>query len=204
MTQQMNTDVQELLRLLGCPVVLAPCEAEASCAALCRAGKVYATATEDMDALTFGSSVMLKNLFDTESSRTQTKRPVYEIRLEALLQQLDVPMSTFVDFCILCGCDYTATIRGVGPMTAFKMLKQHGSIEAATATLDASKLPPAESWQVGAARQLFLEPDVVDPAEVCRRRRCCRPRLRHHPPRRRPLLATLTAAPFTSAPSSAR
>ena len=53
----MNADVQELLRLLGCPVVLAPCEAEASCAALCKAGKVYATATEDMDALTFGSPV---------------------------------------------------------------------------------------------------------------------------------------------------
>ena len=72
-TQQMNADVQELLRLLGCPVVLAPCEAEASCAALCQAGRVYATATEDMDALTFGSPVMLKNLFDTESSRTQAR-----------------------------------------------------------------------------------------------------------------------------------
>ena len=65
--------VLELLRLLGCPVVLAPCEAEASCAALCQAGRVYATATEDMDALTFGSPVMLKNLFDTESSRTQAR-----------------------------------------------------------------------------------------------------------------------------------
>ena len=72
-TQQMNADVQELLRLLGCPVVLAPCEAEASCAALCQAGRVYATATEDMDALTFGSPVMLKNLLDTESSRTQVR-----------------------------------------------------------------------------------------------------------------------------------
>ena len=54
----MNADVQQLLRLLGCPVVLAPSEAEASCAALVRAGKVYATATEDMDALTFGRCAM--------------------------------------------------------------------------------------------------------------------------------------------------
>jgi flap endonuclease-1 len=89
-THQMNADVQELLRLLGCPVVLAPCEAEASCAALCQAGKVYATATEDMDALTFGTPVMLKNLFDTESSRTQTKRPVFELHHAPLLEQLDV------------------------------------------------------------------------------------------------------------------
>ena len=41
----MNADVQELLRLLGCPVVRAPCEAEASCAALCMAGKVYVLLT---------------------------------------------------------------------------------------------------------------------------------------------------------------
>ena len=100
-TPQMNADVQELLRLLGCPVVLAPSEAEASCAALCRAGRVYATATEDMDALTFGTSVMLKNLFDTESSRTQTKKPVYEVSLGTMLAQLDVDMDTFIDFCIL-------------------------------------------------------------------------------------------------------
>ena len=62
----------------------------------------------------------------------------------------DVSREAFVDFCILCGCDYTGTIRGVGPMSAFKLLKQHGSIEAVAATLDSSKLPPAESWQVGA------------------------------------------------------
>jgi flap endonuclease-1 len=58
-----------------------------------------------------------------------------------------VSREAFVDFCILCGCDYTGTIRGVGPMSAFKLLKQHGSIEALAATLDSSKLPPAESWQ---------------------------------------------------------
>ena len=36
-------------------------------------------------------------------------------------------------------------------MTAFKLLKQHGSIEAVAATLDSCKLPPAESWQVSAS-----------------------------------------------------
>ena len=32
-----------------------------------RAGKVFATATEDMDALTFGSSVLLRNLTASEA-----------------------------------------------------------------------------------------------------------------------------------------
>jgi flap endonuclease-1 len=165
-TPQMNADVQDLLRLLGCPVVLAPSEAEASCAALCRAGVVYATATEDMDALTFGSVVVLKNLFDTESSRTGTKRPVFEIRLATMLEQLDVPMDAFVDFCILCGCDYCGTLRGVGPATAFKLIKTHGSIEAALATIDASKVPPAEDWRFEEARRFFQAPEVVQATSV--------------------------------------
>ena len=45
----------------------APCEAEAQCAAMVKAGVVYATATEDMDSLTFGSSIMLRHLTASEA-----------------------------------------------------------------------------------------------------------------------------------------
>lgn len=165
-TPQMNADVQTLLRLLGCPVILAPSEAEASCAALCAAGRVYAVATEDMDCLTFGAPVMLKNFFDTESSRSNTKKPVYEISLPTVLEQLDVPMERFVDFCILCGCDYSERIRGVGPSNAFKLLKTHGSIEAAVDSFDPAKRPDEATgtWNVDGARGIFANPEVVEPA----------------------------------------
>ena len=52
------------------PIILlyqAPCEAEAQCAALVKADLVYATATEDMDSLTYGSSVMLRHLTASEA-----------------------------------------------------------------------------------------------------------------------------------------
>ena len=126
-TQQMNADVQELLRLLGCPVVLAPCEAEASCAALCQAGRVYATATEDMDALTFGSTKQLRNMTFTKKGKDDK---ITEITHAPVLSGLGLSSAQFVDFCILCGCDYTGTIRGVGPKTALKLVKELGSIEA--------------------------------------------------------------------------
>ena len=51
----------------------APCEAEAQCAALVKAGKVFAVGTEDMDALTFGSNVLLRHLTFSEA------RYVYQI-----------------------------------------------------------------------------------------------------------------------------
>ena len=57
-----NDDCKELLRLMGVPVVNAPCEAEAQCAELARKNRVYATATEDMDALTFKTPKLLRKL----------------------------------------------------------------------------------------------------------------------------------------------
>lgn len=45
----------------------APCEAEAQCASLVKAGKVYGTATEDMDALTFGTNVLLRHMTFSEA-----------------------------------------------------------------------------------------------------------------------------------------
>merc|ERR1712141_891865 len=55
-------DCKKLLELMGVPYVQAPCEAEAQCAELVKNGKVYAVGTEDMDALTFGSNVLLRHL----------------------------------------------------------------------------------------------------------------------------------------------
>lgn len=54
-TAQHVEECKRLLALMGVPVVEAPGEAEAQCAAMCRAGLVYGVATEDMDALTFGT-----------------------------------------------------------------------------------------------------------------------------------------------------
>ncbi len=39
---------------MGVPVIEATSEAEAQCSAMAKAGIVYATGSEDMDALTFG------------------------------------------------------------------------------------------------------------------------------------------------------
>ena len=35
----------------------------------------------------------------------------------------------FIDLCILCGCDYADSIDGVGPVTAFKLMKNHKNLE---------------------------------------------------------------------------
>lgn len=68
-SRDQSDDAKKLLRLMGVPVVEAPTEAEAQCAALCRAGIVYGTGTEDMDALTFGTPKLVRHLTFSEARK---------------------------------------------------------------------------------------------------------------------------------------
>ncbi|GLT47997.1 hypothetical protein SLA2020_216420 [Shorea laevis] len=52
-TKQHNEDCNRLSRLMGLPMIDAPSEVEARCAALCVLGKVYAVASEDVDSFNF-------------------------------------------------------------------------------------------------------------------------------------------------------
>ena len=162
-TPQMNADVQELLKLLGCPVVLAPSEAER----LLRRARKGGQGVRDGDGGHGRPHAWelrdAQELFRHRVVALGTKKPVYELKLPTLLEQLDVTMEAFVDFCILCGCDYCGTIKGVGAATAFKLLKTHGSIEKAIASLDEGKRPTEEEMPYEEARQIFAKP------EGCRR-----------------------------------
>eukprot|EP00403_Amphidinium_massartii_P011736 CAMPEP_0178415010 /NCGR_PEP_ID=MMETSP0689_2-20121128/23331_1 /TAXON_ID=160604 /ORGANISM="Amphidinium massartii, Strain CS-259" /LENGTH=401 /DNA_ID=CAMNT_0020036317 /DNA_START=76 /DNA_END=1281 /DNA_ORIENTATION=+ len=161
-TREQNEQVKKLLKLMGVPVIEAPSEAEATCAALCRDGKVYAAATEDADCLTFGTRVLVRNLMAAESQ----KRTIYEVTLAVALEQLNITMEQFIDFCILSGCDYCDTIKGVGPSTAIKMLVQHGTLEEVLKNLDTEKNPLPENFRYQTARDFFKECEAVDTTKV--------------------------------------
>lgn len=42
----------------------------------------------------------------------------------------------FIDLCILLGCDYCGTIKGIGPKRAIDLIRQHGSIEEILENID--------------------------------------------------------------------
>ncbi|KJH53540.1 XPG protein [Dictyocaulus viviparus] len=157
-TKEQNEDVKILLRLMGVPVIEAPCEAEAQCAALVKANKVFASATEDMDALTFGSNVLLRHMTFSEAKKV----PIKEICLSRVLTDFDMTMEQFIDLCILLGCDYCESIRGIGPKKAFELIKAYGDIESILENLDQKKFPPPSNWPYQRARELFLNPEIAD------------------------------------------
>ncbi|MFH4982079.1 hypothetical protein AB6A40_008788 [Gnathostoma spinigerum] len=161
-TKEQNEDCKKLLSLMGVPVVNAPCEAEAQCAALVRTGRVFAAATEDMDALTFGSNILLRQLTASEAK----KLPIKEISLERVLKDFEMNQEEFVDLCILLGCDYTQTIRGIGPKKAFELIQKYRTIENILENIDQTKYPVPDSWMYAEARKLFLQPEIDDTSEL--------------------------------------
>ncbi|XP_075423078.1 flap endonuclease 1 [Ascaphus truei] len=161
-TKQHNEECKRLLALMGIPYVDAPCEAEATCAALVKAGKVYAAATEDMDALTFGTPLLLRHLTASEAK----KLPIQEFHFSRALQDMSLTHEQFVDLCILLGSDYCETIRGIGPKKAMELIRQHKSIEEIMENIDLKKYPVPENWLHKEARQLFLQPEVVEMESV--------------------------------------
>ncbi|KAK9433804.1 PIN domain-like protein [Lipomyces doorenjongii] len=164
-TKEQNDEAKKLLRLMGIPYVDAPCEAEAQCAALAKAGRVYAAASEDMDTLCFAAPILLRHLTFSE----QRKLPITEVKLTETLEGLDMPMEQFIDLCILLGCDYCEPVKGIGPATAVKLLREHKDLDGLVKYIKdhpESRYKIPENWPYQDARELFLNPEIVDPATL--------------------------------------
>lgn len=147
-----NEDCIRLLGLMGVPVIRAPCEAEAQAASLARSGKVYATATEDMDALTFRTPVQVRKMTFANAKNSD----VQQIDYAKAISGLGISHDQFVDLCILLGCDYCETIRGIGPKTALRLVREHGNIETILKNINREKHAVPESYEPNEARKRKL------------------------------------------------
>lgn len=147
--QKENEDCKKLLELMGIPVIRAPCEAEAQASAMAKKGTVYAAATEDMDALTFQTPVLLRKMTFANASKAVIQTMNYQKALEGL----ELDHDQFVDLCILLGCDYCDTIRGVGPKTALKLIREYKNIEAILQNLDRKKYTIPEGFENPSKKQ---------------------------------------------------
>ncbi|KAH9080245.1 PIN domain-like protein [Lactarius deliciosus] len=180
-TREHNEECRRLLRLMGIPVVIAPSEAEAQCAELARGGKVYAAGSEDMDTLTFNAPILYRHLTFSEAK----KEPISEINLKVALEGLQMDMSQFIDLCILLGCDYLEPIKGIGPKSALKLVREFGGLEGivehlrekqaekeeAAADKDDGKkrkggVQVPEEWPWEEAKKVFAKPDVTPADQI--------------------------------------
>lgn len=73
-------------------------------------------------------------------------------------------MEQFIDFCILCGCDYTGRISNIGPVRAYGFIKKHQNIEEFLNWLSTSeyrsRYRPEANFSQATARSLFKNPNI--------------------------------------------
>ncbi len=163
-TPKMTQDAKTLIGLLGLPLIEAPSEAEAQASVLAKNGVVYAVASEDMDCLCFGCPTLLRGFSNKDE-------PVTEIKLDKVLEEMKISMKQFIDICILCGCDYTKSIEGIGPVKAYNFVKDYKDIEGVLKYVDEFNLDTKkkskyiyeiDNFLFKESRVLFEEPSVLD------------------------------------------
>lgn len=123
---------------------------------------MFAAGSEDMDTLTFGSTILLRHLTFSEAR----KMPISEITHSKILEGLEFSEEQFIDLCILLGCDYCDSIRGIGPHRAIQLIREHKNIEGVIKNIDTKKYSVPEDWPYEVARGLFKHPNVTDPATI--------------------------------------
>lgn len=66
----------------------------------------------------------------------------------------------------MLGCDYTNSIKGIGPKRAIELIRSYRSLEKIVENLDTKKYPVPEDWNYKQARALFLEPEIQNAEEI--------------------------------------
>ncbi|MCS7136065.1 MAG: flap endonuclease-1 [Nitrososphaerota archaeon] len=153
---------KRLLDAMGIPTVQAPSEGEAQAAYMAAKGDVYASASQDMDSLLFGSPRLVRNLSIVGKRKLPGKKAYVEIEpelisLDILLSSLGITRELLIDIGILVGTDYCEGVKGIGPKKALKLVKEYGSAEKVLEALNATLEVPPE-----VIRQIFLKPNVTD------------------------------------------
>jgi len=160
----MKDDAQRLLNLMGLPWIQAPSEGEAQAAHLTKRGDVDYCASQDYDSLLFGTPTLLRNV--TISGRRKLPRKSVYIdvvpelfTLDKVLKECEITYEQLIDVGILIGTDFNPDgIKGLGPKTALKLIKQHGTLEKALPHIKNPEFPhPPEQ-----IRKIFLQPKIRD------------------------------------------
>ncbi len=152
LTSTMAEEAMTLLRALGIPVIQAPGEGEAHAAALCAAGVVHASCSQDFDSLLFGAPRLVRNLAVTGRRKLPGKQvwvdiSPEEIRLDECLRDLDLTREQLVDAALLVGTDFNPGIKGIGPKKAIQIIGKEGDLDTVLDRLAADPGSADRAWE---------------------------------------------------------
>jgi flap endonuclease-1 len=163
-TTDIIEDAKTLLTHMGIPWVQAPGEGEAQTAYVAAKGDVWGAASQDFDSLLYGAPRHIRNLSITGRRKLPRKNVYIKIEpelleLDKIMRDLEISKDQLIDIGILVGTDYNPKgIKGVGPKTALKLVKEHGTLEGVIPHIKDAEFPhPVEE-----IRELFKNPRTTD------------------------------------------
>jgi flap endonuclease-1 len=164
----MAEDSKKLLGLMGIPWIQAPSEGEAQAAHVARRGHADYCASQDYDSLLFGAPKLIRNVTISGRRRLPSKNVFIEVvpeivELDQVLKECEITYEQLVDVGILIGTDFNPDgIEGLGPKTALKLIKEHGTLENALPFVKNAQFP-AEPERI---REIFLKPPITDSYKI--------------------------------------
>jgi flap endonuclease-1 len=164
MKDYMENDSKRLLSLMGLPWIQAPSEGEAQAAHITRKGNADYCASQDYDSLLFGAPMLLRNVTISGRRKLPSKNVYVDIvpeviELAKVLKECGITHEQLIDIGILIGTDFNPDgIKGLGPKTALKLIKEHGTLENALPHIKNAEFP-VEPQRI---REIFLRPEVTD------------------------------------------
>jgi len=162
-TPEMALEVIKECRKKGVDCIVAPYEADAQLAYLMKTGIVQAIISEDSDLLVYGCQ---KVIFKMDAYGHGVAVDLADLSKLTDLKLHEFTQEKFRHMCILSGCDYLPSVKGVGLHKAIKLLRKSSSIDKVIRSLrlDAKMQVPVDydkSFQQ--ADETFLYQLVFDP-----------------------------------------
>lgn len=164
----MAEDSKRLLNLMGIPWIQAPSEGEAQAAHLAKRGDADFCASQDYDSLLFGAPRLIRNVTISGRRKLPRKNVYIEVvpevvELENVLKECGINYEQLVDVGILIGTDFNPDgIKGLGPKTSLKLIKERGNLENVVQDLKNADFP-VEPRKI---REIFLHPKVTDNYQI--------------------------------------
>ncbi|OQR95452.1 exonuclease 1 [Thraustotheca clavata] len=155
--------VIQCLKKRNVKYIVAPYEADAQMAYLARNGLVDAVISEDSDCLPFGCHTVL---FKMDQVGNVDEIVLKDLANNKALSFVGFSDDMFLDMCILSGCDYVASIPGLGVKKSHGLLQRYGSWKKVVRSLRLEgKLTIAKSYEEDfeRARLTFRHQRVYDP-----------------------------------------
>lgn len=123
--------MKTVLNSIGIPVIQALWESEQLCSILCRENKVDAVYSTDTDNMLYGCPILLTGFTKGMKNEKTNEIEIHfsSVILNKILESCKLSFESFVDLCIMFGCDYNKNIPKIGFNKAYTLIMEYKNID---------------------------------------------------------------------------